>query len=90
MTMKFFVIILFTFLTAIAQVMVADNTVSITVEDNGKGVDVHTIRSSEGMGMNNVKSRVDYFKGTMDVRSNPGEGTSVFIRWKTGMGASHA
>ena len=52
---------------------------NITVEDNGKGFDVNILAQKKGAGFSNIKSRVNYFKGTLDINSQPGNGTSVNI-----------
>jgi signal transduction histidine kinase len=61
----------------LVQIMHHDNNLNITIEDNGKGFDVSS--SSKGDGLNNVRSRVDYLKGQLDIQSFPGKGTSVHI-----------
>jgi signal transduction histidine kinase len=63
----------------LVQVMRHNNSLNITVEDNGKGFDLATLDQSKGAGLANVKSRVDYLKGQLDIRSEPGKGTSVHI-----------
>jgi two-component system, NarL family, sensor kinase len=52
---------------------------NITVEDNGKGFDVNILDQKKGAGFSNIRSRVNYFKGTLDINSQPGNGTSVNI-----------
>ncbi len=61
----------------LVQVMRHDSNLNITIEDNGKGFDVSN--SPKGDGLNNVRSRVDYLKGQLDIQSVPGKGTSVHI-----------
>ncbi len=61
----------------LAQVMRQENNLTITVEDNGKGFDMQTILP--GAGLKNIRSRVDYLKGQLDIQSEPGKGTSVHI-----------
>jgi len=61
----------------LVQVMRHENNLNITIEDNGKGFDVSN--SFKGDGLNNVRSRVGYLKGQLDIQSVPGEGTSVHI-----------
>ncbi len=63
---------------ALVQVMRQDHRLSITVEDNGKGFDPTSV-STHGAGLTNVRSRVDYLKGEMDLRSEPGKGCSIHI-----------
>lgn len=65
--------------TILAQVIRQGDNLSITVEDNGKGFDNSQIDITKGAGLDNVKARVDYLKGKMDLKSTPGKGTSVHI-----------
>lgn len=54
----------------------------IQFEDDGIGFDIENLKR-RGMGLGNIKSRIDYLKGTVDLDSTPGEGTSYIIhtRW---------
>ncbi|MDX2048873.1 MAG: sensor histidine kinase [Chitinophagaceae bacterium] len=63
----------------LVQVMRHDNNLNITIEDNGKGFDVKNLDYRKGAGLGNVRSRVDYLKGQLDIQSVPGKGTSVHI-----------
>lgn len=65
--------------TILAQVIRQGDNLSITVEDNGKGFDISKTDITKGAGLANVKARVDYLKGQMDIQSAPGRGTSVHI-----------
>jgi signal transduction histidine kinase len=65
--------------SAIVQVSNTDDTITITVEDDGKGFDPVILQQAKGIGWSNIKSRIDYLKGKLDVRSEPGNGTSVHI-----------
>ncbi|MEH6307785.1 sensor histidine kinase [Olivibacter sp. CPCC 100613] len=51
----------------------------ITVEDNGIGFNQTMANGKEGMGLTNIKNRVAYFKGKLELISSPGQGTSVHI-----------
>ena len=53
--------------------------ISATVEDDGKGFDTNLLEQTQGIGWSNIRSRVDYLKGKVDLRSKIGEGTSVHI-----------
>lgn len=66
--------------SAIVQVNLKERILGITVEDDGKGFDTNALSFAEGMGYRNIKSRVDFLKGTMDTKSGPGKGTSIFIQ----------
>ncbi|MBE9466582.1 tetratricopeptide repeat protein [Dyadobacter subterraneus] len=54
-------------------------SVSVTVEDNGKGFDTSILQNNKGAGLQNVQARVDYLNGKLDIQSKPGEGTSVLV-----------
>lgn len=55
----------------------------INVEDNGSGFDASASQYKNGLGLMNVKSRVDYMKGKMEIISAAGEGTAVNIELNT-------
>jgi signal transduction histidine kinase len=59
------------------QLSYLENTLQLTVEDNGKGFNPNTVKS-DGIGMQNVQSRVDYLNATIDFVSNE-KGTSYTI-----------
>lgn len=51
----------------------------IAVEDNGMGFDKTIGKQKNGIGLSNIKSRVSYYKGEMELITSPGEGTTVHI-----------
>ncbi len=51
----------------------------VTLEDNGKGFDTRAAALAKGIGLMNVKSRVDYLQGKMDIASVINEGTTINI-----------
>ncbi|SDQ01543.1 Histidine kinase-, DNA gyrase B-, and HSP90-like ATPase [Mucilaginibacter sp. OK268] len=51
----------------------------ITIEDNGIGFDTTAGLNAEGIGFSNIKNRVDYMKGKMDIESVINEGTTINI-----------
>jgi signal transduction histidine kinase len=53
----------------------------IQFEDDGIGFDIENLKR-RGMGLGNIRSRIDYLKGTVDLDSTPGEGTSYIIHTK--------
>ncbi|HRG23063.1 MAG TPA: sensor histidine kinase [Chitinophagaceae bacterium] len=63
----------------VIQVTKQADRVTVTVEDNGKGFDKGLIGDQSGAGLINIKHRVDYFNGSIDIDSQPGYGTSVTI-----------
>lgn len=53
--------------------------ISATIEDNGKGFDSSDPAKKEGLGLKNIRTRVEYLKGTVEFNSRPGKGTLVAI-----------
>lgn len=64
---------------AIVQLTVTDHTLSVTVEDDGKGFDTATLRQSQGIGWNNIENRINFLNGKLDIQSVNNKGTSVLI-----------
>lgn len=64
---------------ALVQLLREGNRISITVEDNGKGFDINELEVSKGSGWANIKSRVNYLKGKLDLHSEIDKGISVNI-----------
>jgi len=52
---------------------------SLTVEDDGKGFDVQSPGYKIGAGLQNIQARAVYLNGGVDIRTGPGEGTSITI-----------
>lgn len=67
--------------SALVQVTKTDGSISITVEDEGKGFDRSILEGAKGLGWTNIKYRVDFLRGKLDVDSAPGKGTSVHIEF---------
>jgi len=63
----------------LVQLARQNNEVSITVEDDGSGFDKTMVDKATGAGWGNIRSRVDYLKGKLDILSAAGQGTSVHI-----------
>jgi signal transduction histidine kinase len=51
---------------------------NLTVEDNGKGFETNREYTNTA-GLRNIISRVKFLNGKMDIQSEPGKGTSVYI-----------
>lgn len=54
----------------------------ITIEDDGKGFDENSHSKTKSMGLHNLKTRVDYLKGKMEINSDH-EGTVINIELNT-------
>ena len=59
------------------QLVRENNRLNIVVEDNGKGFDTILLENSKGAGWVNIRSRVEYLKGKLDIHSGSGKGTLV-------------
>ncbi|MBL0134622.1 MAG: hypothetical protein IPP79_11745 [Chitinophagaceae bacterium] len=64
---------------AVVQASNENQKLLITVEDNGRGFDPSILELSEGIGWANIKNRLAYIKGKVDIQSEAGKGTSVNI-----------
>jgi signal transduction histidine kinase len=51
---------------------------NLTVEDNGTGFDANQ-EYTNSAGLRNIVSRVKYLNGKIDIQSESGKGTSVYI-----------
>ncbi|MCV9929328.1 ATP-binding protein [Flavobacterium sp. LS1R49] len=51
----------------------------ITVEDNGIGFDILDTKNKNGMGLKNIKNRVEFLNGKLEIESKINQGTSVYI-----------
>lgn len=63
----------------LVQLMRESDRFTLTVEDDGRGFDIDASNHKDGAGLQNIRARADYLNGTVDIRTKPGEGTSVTI-----------
>jgi signal transduction histidine kinase len=63
----------------LVQLTKTTEKILLTVEDDGKGFNTEELLIAKGIGMKNLQQRVDYFKGKVDIASQPAEGTSINI-----------
>ncbi len=49
----------------------------LTIADDGVGFD--TAQASKGIGLRNIQNRVEYYSGTMNIISSPGNGCTISI-----------
>lgn len=66
---------------AFMQIIRENDRLSIVVEDNGKGFDTSLLENNKGAGWANIRSRVEYLKGQLDVHSETGKGALVNIEF---------
>jgi signal transduction histidine kinase len=51
----------------------------VLIEDDGIGFDKDLALKEQGIGLNNIFSRVDYMKGKVDIDTKPKAGTVINI-----------
>jgi len=64
---------------ALVQLIYREHKLTITVEDDGHGFDTSMISRSTGIGLENIRSRINYLGGTLDIQSTPGKGSTFNI-----------
>ena len=63
------------------QLIREGSRLSVVVEDNGNGFDESLPANNKGAGLANIRSRVEYLKGRLDIHSEQGKGTLVNIEF---------
>lgn len=63
----------------VLQCSQSKNRFYITAEDNGKGFNTDAGNLSSGFGLGNIKNRVEYLGGVLDISSKINEGTTINI-----------
>jgi PAS domain S-box-containing protein len=65
-------------------------TIRLTVSDNGCGFDLHTDAMKKGLGFTSMRERLQILGGTMQVRSQPMQGTVIEVCVPLARGADTA
>jgi len=63
------------------EINVRDHRILLTLTDNGRGFDKKAVK--KGMGLNNIHNRVEFHKGTMQLKTAPGAGCELRIELPT-------
>jgi signal transduction histidine kinase len=53
--------------------------IAVTIDDNGRGFDSSQLENVDGIGLKNIKTRIEYLKGTLEIDAAPNKGTLVVI-----------
>tara|TARA_R110000850_G_scaffold115256_2_gene230415 strand:- start:12411 stop:14429 length:2019 start_codon:yes stop_codon:yes gene_type:complete len=61
----------------IIKLVIIEDLLTISVVDDGVGFDI--LKTTDGIGMKNIKQRINTIKGKIEIKSSQGEGTKVFI-----------
>ena len=59
------------------EFLIKNKTIILQYKDNGKGFDPEKVK--KGVGLNSISSRIGFHKGSMEVTSAPGAGTSIIV-----------
>jgi signal transduction histidine kinase len=62
----------------IVDIVVTDNILSMTIEDNGVGFNMNTIK--RGIGMANMKRRSEFLSGNMRIETSVNKGCRIIIQ----------
>lgn len=57
-----------------------DNMLSISIKDDGKGFDTKLIADSDGIGWQNIHSRMEILNGEVHIKSNLGQGSEISLK----------
>lgn len=63
----------------VIRLTVNNQRVQMTVTDDGDGFDTTTIDKRKGLGLNTMKDRIRQINGNLDIKSQPGNGTSYTL-----------
>ncbi|MBV8327435.1 ATP-binding protein [Chryseobacterium sp.] len=64
----------------IIQISEEENTLNLTVEDNGDGFDPANLNIRKTAGFHNIELRIQFLKGTMNITSELNIGTSIELQ----------
>ncbi|MEL6729543.1 MAG: tetratricopeptide repeat protein [Bacteroidota bacterium] len=63
----------------IVQLIIEDNMLQLTVEDDGKGFELDKESKLKGIGLQSIQSRTVYLKGNLDIHTQVGKGTAIYV-----------
>jgi len=58
----------------------SNKSLSIQIKDDGKGFLLQPVNGSYGLGLMNIRNRIQLINGQIDIQSAPGAGTGIFIQ----------
>lgn len=62
------------------QLLVHNNKITLTIEDDGKGFNLETAKEKDGLGIKSIFSRVEFLDGKIDFDTRENNGTTVTIQ----------
>lgn len=61
------------------EILHLNGKLNLNISDNGRGMELSKIGESNGIGWKNIYSRVNMLNGNMEIKSEIGKGTKIFI-----------
>ena len=60
-------------------VVKSEGSVELTIEDNGNGFDLTGLKQAQGIGLSNMRERVEAAGGQLEIDSRPGHGATFMV-----------
>lgn len=67
------------------QMNIADANIKVTIDDNGRGIDISSVYDTTGMGIKVIKDRVEMMGGYLEIDSRPGKGSQILFQVPVGV-----
>jgi signal transduction histidine kinase len=64
----------------LVQIVREPDSIALTVSDDGCGFEPEA--EAKGMGLANIRARVESYKGNLDINTSPGEGAEIHVEFK--------
>ena len=68
----------------------AEQAISLSIVDKGKGFDSHALPARTGLGIRSMQERLRLLGGRFEIRSQPGEGTVIYVSVPLAVNPSHS
>jgi len=62
------------------MLLLTNNSLHITIKDNGIGFDTSKISPTSGIGLSQIKARIENMEGIFDIDSKLNKGTSILMQ----------
>jgi signal transduction histidine kinase len=57
------------------------NTITVAINDNGKGFDTNAAQKLNSLGLKTLKERIRILNGKLVIKSKPNKGTSIIAKF---------
>ncbi|MES2621502.1 MAG: PAS domain S-box protein [Bacteroidota bacterium] len=62
------------------SILKVNSSLVVSIRDNGKGFDIHEVKTKNTLGILGMKERALMFGGELDIKSKKGEGTEIILK----------